>query len=204
MATTDYVVLPDDLTFVSPEVPEVTRTYRKAKDVLKALIVNANSEAANIDFQDLEVTLVPDERKFTLSLKEAHVNRYILTTPVEFTYNEIDFAQLVTGASYLNFASQYDESKLEEVYVALGGKDNNPHYEFSYAEETQELTVTVKAQNTKITFMDDDATPVTALFPGKKVVITFKDDATDLAPKFTETELNIELTDLLEAVAAAA
>lgn len=204
MATTDYVVKPDDLAFVAPEVPAVERTYRKAKDVLKALLVKANPTASEVDFEDLEVELTPSENKFTLSLKEAHVNRYILAEAIEFTYNDIDFPQLMTGSTYLNFARQYDESQLDAVYTALGGKDNNPHYTFAYAEETQELTVTVKPQNTKITFMEDDATPVTALFPGKSIVIAFKDDATDLAPKFTETNLSIELTDLLEAVAAAA
>lgn len=200
MATTDYVVLPDDMSFVAPAVPVVERTYRKAKDVLKALLVKANPTASEVDFEDLEVELKPAENKFTLSLKEAHVNRYLLAQPIDFTYSEIDFAQLLTGSAYLNFARQYDESQLDAVYAALGGKDNNPHYELTYAEETQELTVKVKEQNTKVTFMEDDVTPVTALFPGKTVVIAFKDDATDLAPKFTETNLNIELTDLLEAV----
>lgn len=186
--------------FVNPRVPAL-RQFRKAKDVVKALIVANNPEAAQLNWANFNASVNAAERKVTLSLKQGSelVDRYTMSEAKEFTYGfgesgqELDFNALFT--QNLGFSLTYSEDQYEAVIAAL----DSAAFETSYAEETQKLTVTVKQTVNTFDFSASNATLVTALFPGQSIVIQFVDEAIDVTPKFENTDLVIRLEDLLEA-----
>lgn len=189
--------------FVNPEVPAL-RKFKKAKDVVKALIVAKNPEAANLNWVNFNAAVNAGERKVTLSLKSGSElkDRYTMAEAQEFTYGfggegqELDFNALFT--TVLGFSLTYSEEQYDAVIAAL----DDAALETSYAAETQILTVTVKETVENFDFTADNATLVTALFPGKSIQIQFVDDAIDVTPKFENKDLVIELADLVEAAAA--
>ena len=195
-----YFVAAPSGDFQNPNVPAL-RQFRKVKDVVKALIVAKNPEAASLNWANFNVAVNAYERKLILTLKEGYelVDRYTMYEAKEFTYGfgesgkELDFNSLFTQT--LGFSLTYSEDQYDAVIAAL---DSNA-FETLYAPETQELTVTVKATVNTFDFSTDNATLVTALFPGKSVVIQFVDDAIEVTPKFANTDLVITMEDLLEA-----
>lgn len=181
-----------DRDFVAPQVP-VKRTFRKAKDVMKALMLKLNPDAQSVDFSDLKA-VVNGTTGFTISLVETPVNHYVIrneTQSIAFTYQEVDFNALFTSS--LGFAQTYLTTQKDDVIAALP-----EGLEHSYNEENGELTVSVTTTEQDVTFVEDNATLCTALFQGKTFTISFVDEPIDLAAKFTATALTVDLAALLE------
>lgn len=194
---TNEVYVPATPGFVSPAVP-AQRVFKKAKDVIKAMITAQNADAANVDFTDLTATVDATASSITLALKETLVNNYVIngstTNTLVYTYTPVDFNALMTTT--LGFAATYTEADKDAVIAALP-----EGFESSYDETTQKLTVTVSATTNEIGFGDDNVTLATALFQGQSFVISFVDAAIDLAEILPNRELVLALEDLLEATA---
>ena len=179
-----------DANFVDPKVPE-KKSFALVKDYFKARVVELNSDAASIDFTDLEATVDKSAHKVALALKAGHKNRYVLENPVDFTFGEIDFNGLMT--TVLEFAQTYSRHQRDAVMGALPDGLTS-----EWIDEQQKLKVTVASTANTFGFESDDATLVTALFQDAEFEISFVEDAVNLGNKLTNTTINVQLSELVQ------
>lgn len=196
-----------------PTVPGAHKFERVAK-VVKDAIRAAGNNIEDEVFAELDVTISAAEHKLTLSLdQDGQAKRYIVngtkTGTVELNYSVLTFASVMVDA--LGFARVYEESQLDAVKAALDavkyttteGEVNALTH--SYNEQTQKLTVkTVEGVAGKFSFKDSDLTPSFALFGAEEFVISFADDAIDIAKLITNRDLTIAVADLVVKAPAAA
>lgn len=192
--------------FVNPQVPAM-KTVKKVNGIVERLIRAANplldtNEYGRVSLEDFTASINAAARTITLDLKEpsARKHKFYVDGPITFNYafNTDDGAmnfQRFVGV-VLGFAGVYleDQATLDSVVEAL----DPAAFDTSYDEANQTLTITVKATESEFDFTADNATLVTALFPGLSFNIEFHDDIVDITEYFPVTDITIQLTDLVE------
>lgn len=189
------VVIPAPSGFVDAAVP-ARKSFKKAKDIIKAAIVAQNPDAAHLDFTDFKVAVDKDQRHLTLTLKDELKNNYNIggekTGNIVFDYADIDFNTIMT--TVLGFSAQYTEGKKDAVIAALPAGLSH-----SYEETTQILTVTVDNQITAVDWSAENEVLGTVLFAGKTFQIAFFDHEIDVALKLPNRSLTMAVADFVQA-----
>ena len=187
------VIVPASPGFVDPQIP-IKRSFKAAKDVIKAAIIAANPGAASLTFGDLKVVVDKDQHQLTLSILPSAPNVYNIggskVGTTVFTYNDIDFGTVMKDV--LGFADTYSEGRKDAVIAALPAGVSH-----SYEASTQILTVTVDATATEVQFTDENTVPSTVLFAGKTFQIQFVDLQLDLSTVLTNRNLTLVVSDLV-------
>lgn len=193
--------------FVNPEVPAM-KTVKKVNGLVEQLIRAVNplldtNEYGKVTFEDFIAKVDAQARTITLELKDPseRQNKFYIDGPITFSYafdtedGAMDFPRFVSNV--LGFAGVYleDQATLDEVVEAL----DPAAFDTEYDEVNQVLTIIVKETETEFDFGADNATLVTALFPGLTFNIEFHDDIIDITEYFPETNITIKLEDLVEA-----
>lgn len=176
-----------------PQLPQ-KRTFKKAKDVVKALILKHNPEANVVAFEDFEATVNTAAKTISLAISEStHDDKYVQDGPFEFNFTRATVAEVLQHAGFI---STYHILQKDDVIAALP-----EGFTTEYAENTKTLTVKVAPQVTTFGFGADSATSVAALLSTDETFeITFIDDRIDLDVVFANRELTLAVEELFEAV----
>lgn len=166
------------------------RVFKKAKDVVKALILKANENANVVAFEDFEATVNTTAKTLSLAfLESANKTKYVQQGPFEFSFTRATVAEVL---QHIGFISTYHILQKDDVIAALP-----EGFTTEYAEDTKTLTVKVAPQVTTFGFGADSATSVAALLSTDETFeITFIDDRIDLDVVSANRELTLAVEEL--------
>lgn len=167
--------------------------FKKAKDVIKSLILKHNPEASKLTFTDFEVSVSANNKQLQLRLKDRNNPKYKNADPVTFNYT---CPTLVDVLSHMGISNSHPLSDKDSIITKL--PDDFTH---QYTEADKTLTVSLNPINNTVGFDDSDNTSCATILVNESITIRFTEPKrVNLDNVVSTPELVLEAHEILEEI----
>lgn len=139
--------------------------FKKAKDVIKSLILKHNPEASKLTFTDFEVSVSANNKQLQLQLKDRNNPKYKNADPVTFNYTCPTIADVLT---HMGISNSHPLSEKDAIIAKMPDE-----FECRYIESDKTLTVSLNPINNTVGFDDSDNTSCATILVNESITIRF-------------------------------